>query len=99
MKEEKKIPSMNASLSFDIPVNEKTADFFKRMCDEQAEQEQAVRNRIHQLFDEFFDVEDKTTEKNAYSKVLKVFSIGYQLGWNDHHNLEKMERTINIKDV
>ncbi len=98
MKEEKKIPSMNASLSFDIPINEKTADFFKRMYDEQVEQEQAARNRIRQLFDEFLDVKDKTTEKNAYSQILKVFSIGYQLGWNDQHNLAKIERTININD-
>ena len=96
MKEEKKIPSMNASLSFDIPVNEKTADFFKRMYDERVAQEQAAMNRIRQLFDEFIGVVDKTTDQNAYAQVLKVFSIGYQLGWNDQHNIAKMERTINI---
>ena len=89
---------MTASMMFDIPCDEQTAEFFKRMYDEQVEQEQAARNRIRQLFDEFLDVKDKTTEKNAYSQILKVFSIGYQLGWNDQHNLAKMERTININN-
>ena len=89
---------MNASLSFDIPVDEQTVEFFKRMYDEQVEQTQAARNRIRQLFDEFIGVEDKTTEQNAYSQILKIFSIGYQLGWNDQHNLAKMERTININN-
>ena len=78
MAKKKETKAMTASMMFDIPCDEQTAEFFKRM------------------FDEFIGVVDKTTDQNAYAQVLKVFSIGYQLGWNDQHNIAKMERTINI---
>lgn len=88
----KETQTMNAHFSFYIPVDEQTHEFFKRMYEEQIEHEKAVENRIRQLFDEFIGVEDKTTEQNAYYKVLKVFALGYQLGWNDQHNLAKIKR-------
>lgn len=96
MAKKKGTKAMTASMMFDIPCDEQTAEFFKRMYDEHVAQEQAATNRIRQLFDEFIGVVDKTTDQNAYAQVLKVFSIGYQLGWNDQHNIAKMERTINI---
>ena len=79
----------NKTISFDIPVDEKAVDFFKRMQEEMMDNQKAIRARIKQLFDEFIGVEDKTTAKNAYNQVLQVFSIGYQLGWNDRKVVEE----------
>ena len=79
----------NKSISFDIQCDEKTMDFFKRMQEEHVEAEKAIQERIKQLLDEFVDVVDKTTDQNAYSQVLKIFGIGYQLGWNDRKAVEE----------
>ena len=79
----------NKSISFDIPCDEKTMDFFKRMQEEHVEAEKAIQERIKQLLDEFVDVVDKTTDQKAYSQVLKIFGIGYQLGWNDRKAVEE----------
>lgn len=86
MAKEKKFP--DASISFDIPCDEKMMDFFKRMQEEHVETEKAIQRRIKQLFDEFIRVEDRTTEQKAYQQVMNVFSIGYQLGWNDRKAAE-----------
>lgn len=45
--------------------------------------EEAVRNRIKQLFDEHVIVEGELAEA-GYISILNVFAVGYQLGWNDH---------------
>ena len=79
----------NKSISFDIQCDEKTMDFFKRMQEEHVEAEKAIHERIKQLLDEFVDVVDKTTDQKAYSQVLKIFGIGYQLGWNDRKAVEE----------
>ena len=79
----------NKSISFDIQCDEKTMDFFKRMQEEHVEAEKAIQERIKQLLDEFVDVVDKTTDQKAYSQVLKIFGIGYQLGWNDRKAVEE----------
>ena len=79
----------NKSISFDITCDEKTMDFFKRMQEEHVEAEKAIQERIKQLLDEFVDVVDKTTDQKAYSQVLKIFGIGYQLGWNDRKAVEE----------
>lgn len=79
----------NKSISFDIPCDEKTMDFFNRMKEEHMESEKAIKARIKQLFDEFIGVEDKTTAQQAYNQVLTCFSIGYQLGWNDRKAVEE----------
>ena len=78
----------NKSISFDIQCDEKTMDFFKRMQEEHVEAEKAIQERIKQLLDEFVDVVDKTTDQKAYSQVLNIFGIGYQLGWNDRKAVE-----------
>lgn len=75
----------NVSITFNMPVNEKTRDFFNRMIEEQKQQEEAIKERLTQLFDEFFEVKTNNDEKIACFK--QVFSIGYQLGWNDYYNL------------
>ena len=79
----------NKSISFDIPCDEKTMDFFNRMQEEHVEAQKAIQQRIKQLFDEFIGVEDKTTEQKAYQQVMTVFGIGYQLGWNDRKAVEE----------
>ena len=79
----------NKSISFDIPCDEKTMEFFKRMQEEHVEAEKAIQERIKQLLDEFVDIVDKTTDQKAYSQVLKIFGIGYQLGWNDRKAVEE----------
>ena len=79
----------NKSISFNIPANEKTMEFFKRMQEEHVEAEKAIQERIKQRLDEFVDVVDKTTDQKAYSQVLKIFGIGYQLGWNDRKAVEE----------
>ena len=79
----------NKTISFDIQCDEKAMDFFKRMQEEHVEAEKAIQERIKQLLDEFVDVVDKTTDQKAYSQVLKIFGIGYQLGWNDRKAVEE----------
>ena len=79
----------NKTISFDITCDENTMDFFKRMQEEHVETQKAIQQRIKQLLDEFVDVVDKTTEQKAYDQVLKIFSIGYQLGWNDRKAVEE----------
>lgn len=79
----------NKSISFNIPCDEKTMDFFNRMQEEHVEAQKAIQQRIKQLLDEFVDVVDKTTDQKAYDQVLKIFGIGYQLGWNDRKAVEE----------
>ena len=59
------------------------------MQEEHVEAEKAIHERIKQLLDEFVDIVDKTTDQKAYSQVLKIFGIGYQLGWNDRKAVEE----------
>lgn len=82
----------NKSISFDIPVNEKTRDFFVRMIEEQKQQEEAVKERMAQLFDEYFKFE--TNDEKSIACVKQVFALGYQLGWNDNCNLCHKEQDM-----
>ena len=76
----------NMSISFKVEPNEEAKAFFERMQKEQTEREEAFKKRIKQLFDEEIRVEgDKADE--AYKKILHVFIIGYQHGWNDLYSL------------
>ena len=80
----------NKSISFDIPCDEKTMDFFNRMQEEHVEREKAIKARIKQLFDEFIGFKgDDAAVKDAYNQVLQVFCVGYQLGWNDRKAVEE----------
>ena len=80
----------NKPISFDIPVDEKTMDFFNRMKEEHMEIEKAIKARIKQLFDEFIGIKgDDAAAKDAYNQVLQVFCVGYQLGWNDRKAVEE----------
>ena len=84
----------NKSMSFKIEMkaDEKTLDFFKRKQEELASFEKAIADRIEHLFNNHVAVSG--AEKDAaYQQLLKLFSIGYQLGWNDYKSIvdEKKE--------
>lgn len=84
----------NKSMSFGITTesNEKVLDFFKRFEKEHVTFEKAIAERIEHLFNNHVDVSG--AEKDAaYQQLLKLFSIGYKLGWNDYKSIidEKKE--------
>jgi hypothetical protein len=60
------------------------------MLKEMKDQETAIRERIEQLFGEYVTIECDKKDK-AYKYMMELFAIGYQLGWNDRHSLDKME--------
>lgn len=80
MAKENKFP--DASISFDIEVNEEAEKFFERMMKEHEDVSAAVGRRILQLFDEKIVVENDSDDK-AKQIARQIFSVGYQLGWND----------------
>lgn len=71
------------SVTFQMEADEKTKDFFKRTEKECKDLEAAAKERIMQLFHEFVTLEGPA--KIAEDKLFGLFSIGYQLGWNDCH--------------
>lgn len=72
----------NWSMTFDLKVDEETQAFFKRMSEEHKAFEDAVRERIQQLFDEYVKLGGEK-KNEAYVMIRNIFSVGYQLGWND----------------
>lgn len=76
----------NWSTAFYMEVSEETKAFFERMDKEAKEREDAIRERIQQLFDEYIKVDGEKRDE-AYCQIRQVFAIGYQLGWNDHYSL------------
>jgi hypothetical protein len=75
------------SATFDIEADEESIAFFKRMQRERKDIEEAAKERIKQLFKEHVALEGEA--KIMASKLLDLFAIGYQLGWNDCHALRK----------
>lgn len=76
----------NKSMSFDLKVDAKDGkilDFFKRFQDEHIAFEKAIEERIEYLFNAHVKVDGKEKDA-AYQQLLKLFSIGYQCGWNDY---------------
>ena len=84
MSKEKAFP--NGSISFDVTCNEEGAAFFRRMMEDHQKIEDAVRERINELFEEFVQVGGEKKDE-AYNTVLNLFSLGYQLGWNDRKDV------------
>ena len=76
------------TFSFDVEPSEEIKDFALRMLSESKEFEEAVRNRIKQLFDEHVKVDGELAEA-GYISILNIFAVGYQLGWNDHCEFRK----------
>lgn len=77
----------NWSVTFQLEADEKTKDFFERMDKEHKDLEAAAKERITHLFHEFVTLEGPA--KIAEDKFFGLFSIGYQLGWNDCHAVSK----------
>ena len=76
------------SMSFDLKPDRQAIEFFTNMMNDFKSNEEAIGKRIEQLFDEFFggDSEEHREEREL---ALRLFSLGYQLGWNDHYELMK----------
>ena len=74
------------TLTFQVEASEDMKAFFDRMLKESKEKEEAYKERIRQLFNEHISIDGKAADE-AYNKILQVFAIGYQCGWNDHYSL------------
>lgn len=77
--------------TFYFEKNEDVNEFFKREKERSDKFRDLVRARIQQLFDEHIKIDHKldTDEfKEAYATIRQVFAIGYQLGWNDQHEIK-----------
>lgn len=74
------------TMTFDMRVDETMEDFVMQMQAEMKDREEAFRERIKQLFDEYIKI-DGETPSEAYNQILQIFAIGYQNGWNDHYSL------------
>lgn len=82
--------NIDTTLSFRMEVNEEGKAYFERMLKEMKDKETAIRERIEQLFGEYVMIGGEKKDE-AYQDLLKLFAIGYQLGWNDRHSLDKKE--------
>lgn len=82
--------NIDTTLSFNMEENEEGRAYFERMQKEMKDKETAIRERIEQLFGEYVATDGEKKDE-AYHQLLKLFAIGYQLGWNDRHSLDKKE--------
>ena len=78
--------NIDTTLSFRMDTNEEGKAYFDRMLREMKDKETAIRERIEQLFGESVQIGGEKRDE-AYRKVLQVFAIGYQLGWNDQYSI------------
>lgn len=78
--------NIDTTLSFRMETNEEGKAYFDRMLREKKDKETAIRERIEQLFGEYIQIDGEKRDE-AYQQVLKVFAIGYQLGWNDQYSI------------
>ena len=74
------------TLTFQVEASEDMKAFFDRMQKESKEKEEAYKERIRQLFNEHINIDGEAADE-FYNKILQVFAIGYQCGWNDHYSL------------
>lgn len=77
--------------TFCFEANEDVNEFFKREKERSDKIRDLLRARIQQLFDEHIQIDSKldTEEsKEAYATIRQVFAAGYQLGWNDQHEIK-----------
>ena len=79
----------NKSMSFDLKVDDKDGKllgYFKRLQDEHIAFEKAIEERVKHLFKTHVTVSGPEKDA-AYQQLLKLFSIGYQCGWNDYKSI------------
>lgn len=86
-----KLPSWTTTMSFSIENNQELTDFMKKTCEQFKDFEELIRARITQLFDEHIDLPQELQEIGI--PLMNLFSLGYQLGWNDHKNIEHGNET------
>ena len=72
------------SVSFDLPVDEKMKEFIDKMDKEHKEIEDVFTARIKRLFEQYVGLDGEANR--LHDKLLVLFSLGYQFGWNDHIN-------------
>ena len=75
------------SVSFDLPVDEKMKEFIDNIDKEHKEIEDVFTARIKMLFNQYVELDG--VEECLYNKVVALFSLGYELGWNDHYEITK----------
>lgn len=92
--------NIDTTLSFRMEVNEEGKAYFERMLKEMKDKENAIRERIEHLFGEYVIIGGGEKKDEAYQDLLRLFAIGYQLGWNDRHSLDalKVETKERIKE-
>ena len=76
----------NYSVTFQMEADEKAREFFEKMMREHEDLQAAARQRIIRLFDKFVAVDGEKKDE-AYWQLANLFGIGYQLGWNDCHDV------------
>jgi hypothetical protein len=86
MKDKIMFPSW--SITFDLECDEKMTEFLKRTYEEQMALDEAIRERINKLFDRYIGYDSE----KARNVGVQIFAIGYQLGYNDCHNVLDKEK-------
>lgn len=76
------------SMSFRIEPEEEAKEFFKQLKNDLESNEEILKKRIEQLFDEFVLLDPKAPQK-IREGLFGIFCSGYQLGWNDHQELAR----------
>ena len=89
---------IDTTLSFKMEVNEEGKAYFDRMLKEMKDKETAIRERIVRLFGEYVTIDGEKNHE-AYQDLLKLFAIGYQLGWNDRHSLDRKDVRCKREEV
>lgn len=79
----------NINVTFDVEPSKQIDEFVSGLAKDIKEREDVFKKRIEQLFDEYIEVGGEKKDE-AYTKILKVFSIGYQHGWNDCHRTHEV---------
>lgn len=82
--------------TFYLEANEDVNEFFKRAKERCDRFENVFTARIKQLFEEHIQIDkglvdeelDDRKLEEATATILKVFAVGYQLGWNDQHEIK-----------
>jgi len=81
MSNKKLFPS--GSITFDLECDEKMTEFLIRMNEEHKAFDEAIKDRINKLFDEYI----RCDTEEARNVGVQIFAIGYQLGYNDCHSV------------
>lgn len=83
MSEKKVFP--DASVSFEIEVDDDMREFMEKQMYAFNTMQEAVNKRIDELFKE--KVVINGSDEKGIMIARNLFTIGYQLGWNDFRNV------------